>query len=66
MEIHHDPSPRKKFFTPEQYPELEIEAEERYEYIGGEIILMPGGMPNHNRIALNLAATLIFGLKRQP
>ena len=55
-----------KFFTPEQYLELEIEAEERHEYIDGEIILMPGGMPNHNRIALNLAAVLSFRLKRQP
>lgn len=56
----------KRFFTPEHYLELEIEAEERHEYINGEIILVPGGMPNHNRIVLNFAAALNYGLKRQP
>lgn len=56
----------KKIFTPEQYLALEVEAEERHEYIDGEIFLMAGGMPNHNRIVLNLAAALNFDLKRQP
>jgi Uma2 family endonuclease len=56
----------KKVFTPEQYLALEVEAEECHEYIDGEIFLMPGGMPNHNRIVLNLAAALNFALKRQP
>ncbi|MBW4694088.1 MAG: Uma2 family endonuclease [Lyngbya sp. HA4199-MV5] len=56
----------KKQYAPEEYLELEATAEERHEYIDGEIILMPGGLPNHNRIAGNLYAALNFGLKQQP
>jgi Uma2 family endonuclease len=56
----------KKDYTPQEYLDLEIPALERHEYIDGEIILMPGGMPNHNRVVLNFAATLNFALKRQP
>jgi Uma2 family endonuclease len=55
----------KKNYTPEEYLELEVNAEERHEYINGEIVLMPGGMPNHNRITGNLYAALNFALKRQ-
>lgn len=56
----------KKHYTPEEYLELETNAEERHEYIDGEIVLMPGGMPNHNRITGNFYAALNFALKRQP
>ncbi len=56
----------QRFYTPEEYLELEINSEERHEYIDGEIILMTGGMPNHNRIAGNLYAALNFALKQQP
>ncbi|MBW4583182.1 MAG: Uma2 family endonuclease [Tildeniella nuda ZEHNDER 1965/U140] len=56
----------KKHYTPEEYLELEVNAEERHEYLDGEIILMPGGLPNHNRIAGNFYAALNFALKRQP
>jgi Uma2 family endonuclease len=56
----------KNHYTPQEYLELEINSEERHEYIDGEIILMSGGMPNHNRIVLNLGASLNFALKRQP
>ncbi len=53
-------------YSPEEYLALEIVSETRNEYINGEIIPMAGGMPNHNQIALNLAGTLNFLLKRQP
>jgi Uma2 family endonuclease len=53
-------------YSPEEYLELEIPAVERHEYIDGEIRLMPGGMPNHNRIVGNLFATLNFALRGQP
>ena len=53
-------------YSPEDYLELEIASETRNEYINGEIIPMAGGMPNHNQIALNIAGTLNFLLKRQP
>ncbi|HEY9875708.1 MAG TPA: Uma2 family endonuclease [Candidatus Obscuribacterales bacterium] len=56
----------KKVYTPEEYIDIEVNSEERHEYINGEIILMTGGTPNHNQIALNLSGALNFALKRQP
>ncbi|HAG82649.1 MAG TPA: hypothetical protein DCL61_16175, partial [Cyanobacteria bacterium UBA12227] len=50
----------------EEYLELEVASDYRHEYIDGEIILMTGGTPNHNQIALNLSGALNFSLKRQP
>ncbi|APB33679.1 Uncharacterized protein conserved in cyanobacteria [Gloeomargarita lithophora Alchichica-D10] len=52
-------------YTPEEYLALEIASETRNEYINGAIIPMPGGMPNHNLIILNLASILHFALKTQ-
>lgn len=42
-----------RFYTPQEYLELEEKAEDRSEYIDGEIRLMPGGTTNHNKIAGN-------------
>lgn len=56
----------KRYYSPEEYLELEVNSEERHEYINGEIIVMTGGTPNHNKIAGNFYAGLNFGLKRQP
>jgi Uma2 family endonuclease len=56
----------KKMYSPEEYLELEINAEEKHEYIDGKIILMSGGTPNHNRITLNFGSVLNFALKGQP
>jgi Uma2 family endonuclease len=53
----------KRFYTPEEYLELEEQAEFKSEYRDGEIVLMTGGTTNHNQIALNLAASLKFTLK---
>lgn len=55
----------KKKYSPEEYLELEINSQERHEYIDGDIVLMAGGMPNHNRIILNIGAALNIALKRQ-
>ncbi|MEM1167988.1 MAG: Uma2 family endonuclease [Cyanobacteria bacterium P01_H01_bin.35] len=55
----------EKSYSPEEYLSLEIESEEKHEYINGEIISMTGGTPNHNKIALNISAALNFALKRQ-
>jgi Uma2 family endonuclease len=55
-----------RYYSPEDYLELEVNAEERHEFIDGEVILMPGGTQNHNRIAGNLYAALNFAFKRQP
>jgi Uma2 family endonuclease len=54
------------YYSPKEYLELEEASDERHEYIDGQIILMPGGFPNHNRISGNLLAHLTFALKRQP
>jgi Uma2 family endonuclease len=51
------------YYSPEEYLELEVASEERHEYIDGQIILMPGGFPNHNRISVNFSAHLKFALK---
>jgi Uma2 family endonuclease len=56
----------QKIYTPKEYLEFEINSEERHEFINGEIVLMTGGTPNHNQIALNLSGALNFALKRQP
>ena len=53
-------------YSPEEYLAIEVESETRNEYINGEIIPMAGGMPNHNRIVLNIASTLNFAFKKQP
>lgn len=53
-------------YSPEEYLALEVECETRNEYINGEIIPMSGGMPNHNRITVNIASTLNFAFKKQP
>lgn len=55
-----------KLYSPEEYLELEINSEERHQYIKGEIIAMKGGTPNHNKITLNLSSALNFALKCQP
>ncbi|QYX30959.1 Uma2 family endonuclease [Sphaerospermopsis torques-reginae] len=52
-------------YTPEEYLELEEKAEYKNEYRDGEIIAMAGGTTNHNKIALNFAAALKYGLKKQ-
>ena len=56
----------ERYYSPEEYLEIEVKSEERHEYINGQIIAMTGGTPNHNQIALNLSGTLNFALKRQP
>ncbi|NJL21247.1 MAG: Uma2 family endonuclease [Leptolyngbyaceae cyanobacterium SM1_3_5] len=57
---------QQRYYSPEEYLALEVNAEERHIYIDGEIIETPGGTPNHNKIAGNLSAALNFALKRQP
>ena len=51
--------------TPEEYLALEVLAEEKNEYIDGEIISMTGASSNHNQISVNLCAHLYFALRQQ-
>ena len=54
-----------RLYTPEEYLQLEEQAEYKSEYRNGEIIPMTGGTTNHNEISLNLATNLRFSLKKQ-
>jgi Uma2 family endonuclease len=49
--------------TPEEYLELEAQADYKSEYHDGEIIPMTGGTTNHNKVAGNFYAYLLFGLR---
>jgi Uma2 family endonuclease len=55
----------KRYYTRDEYLELEENAEFRSEYWDGEIVPMTGGTDNHNQLAGNLYAYLRFGLKGQ-
>ena len=55
-----------KTYTAEEYLELEINSEERHEFINGEIILMAGGTPDHGEITTNLVFALKLALKGKP
>ena len=48
----------KRFFTPEEYLELEAEAEYKSQYFAGEIFAMSGVQPPHDRITGNIFAAL--------
>ncbi len=50
-------------YSPEEYLEMEVCSEDRHEYRDGEIVLMTGATPNHNRIARNLCTTITVGLQ---
>ncbi len=55
-----------KTYKAEEYLELEINSEERHEFINGEIILMAGGTPNHSEITSILNSVLRVSLKGKP
>ena len=57
---------KQQIYTPQEYLDLEIKATDRHEYRNGEIIVMSGGTPNHNRITLNFGSVLNFAFKGQP
>ncbi|MEA5528268.1 Uma2 family endonuclease [Dolichospermum sp. UHCC 0684] len=54
-----------RYYSPEEYLELEEKAEYKSEYRDGEIIPMTGGTTNHNKIAGNFYAYLKFALKKK-
>jgi Uma2 family endonuclease len=57
---------KKKFYTAQEYLELEIASETRNEYRNGEIIPMTGGTPNHNDLASNLLVLIKTALRGKP
>jgi Uma2 family endonuclease len=58
-------SAETRLYSPEEYLEMEVLSEERHEYRDGEIVLMTGAMPNHNRITRNLCASMTLSLRGQ-
>lgn len=48
----------KRFFTPEEYLELEGPAEYKSQYVAGEIFAMAGTQPGHNEVLFNLILAL--------
>ncbi|MCU0540852.1 MAG: Uma2 family endonuclease [Oscillatoriaceae cyanobacterium Prado104] len=49
---------QQKFYTPDEYRQLEETAEFKNEYRDGEIVPMTGGSINHSRIIRNLSRAL--------
>jgi Uma2 family endonuclease len=57
---------KEKFYSPDEYRELEEAAEFRNEYRDGEIVQISGGSINHSRIIRNLSRVLGNLLEGQP
>jgi Uma2 family endonuclease len=55
---------QQRYYTPEEYLELEETADYKSEYIDGQITLMAHESVNHNLIAGNFAAALNFAFKK--
>lgn len=56
----------QQIYTPDEYLELELASETHSEYRNGVIIPMTGGTPDHNELAINLAALLKSSLRGKP
>lgn len=56
----------KQTWTVEQYLETERASEEKHEYLNGEIYLMAGASPRHNKIQGNAFAALHTQLQGHP
>lgn len=56
----------QRTYTHEEYLEFEVASVERHEYVNGEIRPMTGGTPDHNELAINLAALLKSALRGKP
>ncbi|MGC9528372.1 MAG: Uma2 family endonuclease [Limnospira sp.] len=54
-----------RYYTPEEYLELEEKSEVKHEYRDGKIIPMTGGTTNHNEVAGSLYAYLRFALRKK-
>ena len=54
-----------KVYTPKEYLALELEADNRHEFINGEIRQMAGGTTKHNELITNLSVLLKPTLRKQ-
>ncbi|MBC7553672.1 MAG: Uma2 family endonuclease [Taibaiella sp.] len=57
--------PAFKYTSPETYLQMEENAFERYEYIGGEVYAMAGATEKHNMVVLNTGGEIRSFLKGQ-
>lgn len=55
----------KERYTFEEYWQMELESEQRHEFIDGQIIAMPEVTQNHNTISLNLVITFVGLLEEE-
>jgi Uma2 family endonuclease len=53
----------EKLYTPEEYLAFEREAEEKHEFVDGEIVAMAGASREHNLIGTNVTVALGFRLR---
>ena len=56
----------KPYISPEEYLELERQAETKSEYYAGELFAMAGGSPEHSLIAANVTGSLWLQLRESP
>ena len=63
--IEKQPQTAKRYYTPEEYLALEEAAIDKSEYHDGEIVPMPGGTTNHNKLALNFCRKFPLTIKEQ-
>ena len=56
----------KRFFTPEEYLELEARAEYKSQYFAGEIFAMSGAQPVHDTITTNIIIALGWRFRGKP
>lgn len=56
---------RHEIFSPEEYLALDEKSSQRHEYWNGEIYMMSGSTPKHNRITLNVVGALDRALGKQ-
>lgn len=57
---------KKKYYTVEEYLDLEERSGEKHEYYDGKLITMPGGTHIHNEIAAKIISLLIVAAKQLP
>lgn len=53
----------RRFYTEDEYIELERLAETKSEYIHGEIFAMAGGKPRHSALAVNIVGAILTRLR---
>jgi len=53
-------------YSPQEYLDFEETAQERHEYIDGEIRVMPGGTRNHCKLGIQMGFLLNLALNNQP